>query len=114
METINGSFWMTNSDSILPRNFYNIEKGITTVDKDGMDKTYLWLQKLRGGYIPEHFKCNSTIANGVTIFYSTQGGQVLSSTQVGKLYEYQPGPATVIATGPNVTRIQPNAVCPAR
>lgn len=37
-------------------NFYTVENNQTYIDWDGMDKEYLWLQKLRGGYIPEALK----------------------------------------------------------
>lgn len=37
-------------------NFYTVENNQTYIDWDGMDKEYLWLQKLRGGYITESLK----------------------------------------------------------
>lgn len=67
-----------------------------------------------GGYIGNQIEGNTTLTSGVTVFFKTPSGQELSSTQVGKICEYQPGPATLIATGPGVTRVQPNASCPTR
>jgi outer membrane lipoprotein SlyB len=54
---------------------------------------------------------STVLVEGVSITYEDQG-QIYNSAQVGKLCEFAPGKAVVIATGPGVTRIQPNAPCP--
>ncbi len=51
------------------------------------------------------------LVDGVQLTY-TENEKTLSSAQVGKLCEYKPGTAILIATGPNETRVQANAVCP--
>ena len=53
----------------------------------------------------------STLVDGVTLGYS-EGGNLLSSTQVGEMCQFEPGKALVISTQESETRIQPNAVCP--
>lgn len=37
-------------------NFYNVENDKTFINWEAMDKEYLWLQKLRGGYITDYMK----------------------------------------------------------
>lgn len=54
---------------------------------------------------------STTLVDGVSIAYK-QDGKVFNSAEVGKVCEFQPGTAVMISTGPNETRIQPNAVCP--
>jgi outer membrane lipoprotein SlyB len=53
----------------------------------------------------------TTLVDGVTIGYS-EDGNLLTSTQVGEMCQFQPGKALVVATQENETRVQPNAVCP--
>ncbi len=48
--------------------------------------------------------------NGVQIIYR-EGSRILSSAQVGTPCEYAPGPALVIVTQANETRIQSNHTC---
>lgn len=52
------------------------------------------------------------MVNGVSLTY-TQGKHTYNSAQVGKPCEYTPGRAIMITTSASVTRIQPNATCPA-
>lgn len=52
----------------------------------------------------------TTYVNGVQIAYQ-DGHQAFSSAQVGRLCEYGPGPATLIAMNATQTRIQPNRQC---
>lgn len=52
------------------------------------------------------------LVDGVSITYEEQG-KTFNSAQVGKLCEFVPGKAVVIATSPTETRIQPNSTCPA-
>lgn len=54
---------------------------------------------------------DKTLVDGVSLAY-VEEGKTLSSAQVGKLCEFQPGLAIVISTSPTETRIQPNATCP--
>jgi outer membrane lipoprotein SlyB len=51
------------------------------------------------------------LVDGVSITY-VDNGQTFSSAQVGKLCEFAPGRAVVIATSQTETRIQANATCP--
>lgn len=51
------------------------------------------------------------LVDGVSIAYK-QEGKVYNSAEVGQLCQFQPGTAVMVSTGPNETRIQPNAVCP--
>lgn len=48
---------------------------------------------------------------GVTIGY-TEDGQLHTSTEVGKMCEFQLGQALVVSTSPTETRVQPNSECP--
>jgi outer membrane lipoprotein SlyB len=52
------------------------------------------------------------LVDGVSLTYEDHG-QTFNSAQVGKLCEFKAGRAIVVSTGPGVTRIQPNATCPA-
>lgn len=52
-----------------------------------------------------------TLVPGVSLTY-TLHGQTLNSAQVGKLCQFKPGQAIMVSTGPDSTRIQPDAVCP--
>jgi outer membrane lipoprotein SlyB len=61
---------------------------------------------LAGSMVPD-----KTLVEGVSLTY-VEGGRTLNSAQVGKSCEFKPGKAIVISTGPNETRIQPNAACP--
>lgn len=54
---------------------------------------------------------SQTLVDGVSITY-VQDGQTYNSAQVGALCQFAPGEAVMISTGPNETRIQPNAICP--
>lgn len=54
---------------------------------------------------------DKALVDGVSLAY-VEEGKTLSSAQVGKLCEFQPGMAIVISTSPSETRVQPNAVCP--
>ncbi|WP_207003884.1 hypothetical protein [Trinickia mobilis] len=53
----------------------------------------------------------TVLVDGVSIAYK-QEGKVYNSAQVGQLCQFQPGTAIIVSSGPNETRIQPNAVCP--
>ena len=53
----------------------------------------------------------TVLVDGVSLAYK-QAGKVYNSAQVGQLCQYQPGTAVMVSSGPNETRIQPNAVCP--
>jgi outer membrane lipoprotein SlyB len=53
----------------------------------------------------------TTMVDGVTLGYS-EGGNLLTSTQVGEMCQFAPGKSLVVSTQANETRIQPNAVCP--
>lgn len=55
---------------------------------------------------------DKTLVNGVSITYE-DNGQTFNSAQVGMLCQFAPGKAILISTSANVTRIQPNATCPA-
>jgi outer membrane lipoprotein SlyB len=54
---------------------------------------------------------DQVLVDGVQLTY-VEEGKTLSSAQVGKLCEFKAGPAIVISTGPNETRVQPNNTCP--
>lgn len=55
---------------------------------------------------------DTVLVEGVSIAY-VENGKLFTSAQVGKLCEFKPNAtALIISTGPNETRIQPNAVCP--
>ncbi len=55
---------------------------------------------------------DKVLVEGVSIAY-LENGKMFTSAQVGKLCEFRPNTtALIISTGPNETRIQPNAVCP--
>jgi len=54
---------------------------------------------------------DKVLVDGVSITYN-DSGKIFSSAQVGKMCEYVPGLAVVIATNASETRIQPNAICP--
>ena len=55
---------------------------------------------------------DKVLVEGVSIAY-IENGKIFTSAQVGKLCEFKPNlTALIISTGPNETRIQPNAVCP--
>lgn len=56
---------------------------------------------------------NKVLVNGVTITYS-QNERIYTSTQVGKMCQFQPGIALVVSTKQKETRVQPNAVCPVK
>jgi len=53
----------------------------------------------------------TTLVDGVTLGYN-ESGNLLTSTQVGAMCQFQPGKSLVVSTQANETRIQPNAVCP--
>ncbi|TAM85643.1 MAG: glycine zipper 2TM domain-containing protein [Candidimonas sp.] len=54
---------------------------------------------------------STVLVDGVSIAYK-QDGKVYNSAQVGEQCQFHPGTALMVSTGPNETRIQPNAVCP--
>ncbi|HTI00446.1 MAG TPA: hypothetical protein VL752_05820 [Acidisoma sp.] len=54
---------------------------------------------------------SEALVSGVSITYEDHG-QTYNSAQVGDICEYAPGKAVMVATGPGVTRIQPNTKCP--
>ncbi|MGF6409566.1 glycine zipper 2TM domain-containing protein [Paraburkholderia sp. MM5482-R1] len=54
---------------------------------------------------------DKVLVDGVQLTYK-DAGKVFSSTQVGKACEFTQGIAEVVSTGPNETRVQPNAACP--
>jgi outer membrane lipoprotein SlyB len=54
---------------------------------------------------------STELVDGVSIAYK-QDGKVFNSAEVGQVCQFQPGTAIMISTGPNETRIQPNATCP--
>jgi len=51
------------------------------------------------------------LVDGVSITY-VDHGSTFNSAQVGRLCEYRPGQAIMVATSPSETRIQPNTTCP--
>ena len=54
---------------------------------------------------------DTVLVQGVSIAY-IENGEMLTSSQVGELCEFKANAiALIITTGPNETRIQPNAVC---
>jgi outer membrane lipoprotein SlyB len=53
----------------------------------------------------------TTLVDGVTLGYN-ENGNLLTSTQVGQMCQFQLGRSLVVSTQANETRIQPNAVCP--
>lgn len=57
---------------------------------------------------------DTVLVDGVTIgFRRGSGGQVMTSSQVGRKCEFRPGTALLVSAGsPSETRIQPNATCP--
>lgn len=63
---------------------------------------------LAGSLVP-----GKVLVEGISITYELKG-RTLNSAQVGKQCEFVPGKAVLISTGPGVTRIQPNATCPAQ
>jgi len=55
---------------------------------------------------------DKVLVEGVSIAY-LENGKMFTSAQVGKLCEFKANEvALIISTGPNETRIQPNATCP--
>jgi len=55
---------------------------------------------------------DKVLVDGVMIGY-VKGGKIFTSTQVGRTCEFKAGEeALLISTGPNETRVQPNATCP--
>lgn len=57
---------------------------------------------------------DTVLVEGVTIGFRYENrGQIMTSSQVGKACEFQPGNALMVSTTGTETRIQPNAVCPA-
>lgn len=55
---------------------------------------------------------DKVLVEGVSIAYM-ENDQMLTSSQVGKICEFKVNQtALIISTGPNETRIQPNATCP--
>lgn len=64
-----------------------------------------------GGMIGNTISGSTTLTDGVTVVFKTIHGNYLSSTQVGRMCEYQYGPAVIVATGPGSVRIQPNSSC---
>lgn len=62
-----------------------------------------------GALVPE-----KVLVDGVSLTYVDDKNKTMNSAQVGKLCEYKTGPAIVIATNANETRIQPNATCPTK
>jgi outer membrane lipoprotein SlyB len=54
---------------------------------------------------------STALVDGVSLTYNFNGN-TLNSAQVGEICEYKPGDAVMVSTGPNETRIQPNATCP--
>jgi outer membrane lipoprotein SlyB len=53
---------------------------------------------------------DKTLVEGVSLTYA-ENGKTLSSAQVGKICEFQPGMAIVISSGPNEARLLPNNTC---
>lgn len=65
-----------------------------------------------GGVVAGSMVGDKKIVDGVTIAYKTSiDGKIKTSTQGGKLCEFQTGKALMIITKQNETRIQPNSVC---
>jgi len=56
---------------------------------------------------------STAMVDAVTIGYN-ENGQMHSSTQVGEMCQFKFGQAMVISTQANETRVQPNAICPAK
>lgn len=66
-----------------------------------------------GGAVAGSMVSDKKIVEGVTIAYRLGAkSKVKTSTQAGRLCEFQTGTALMITTTQNETRIQPNAVCP--
>lgn len=66
-----------------------------------------------GGAVAGSMVGDKKIVDGVTIAYKTSiDGKIKTSTQGGKLCEFQTGKALMIITKQNETRIQPNSICP--
>ena len=61
---------------------------------------------LAGSAVP-----GKVLIDGVSLTY-VENGKTFNSAQVGKICEFKPGKAIVIAASPNETRIQSNSQCP--
>jgi outer membrane lipoprotein SlyB len=56
----------------------------------------------------------SVLVEGVSLTYTVgTGGQTLNSVEVGRFCQFHAGQSIMVSTAPGVTRIQPNAACPA-
>ncbi len=66
---------------------------------------------LLGGAVGEGLVPSETLVDGVKILYS-EGGQILTSVQIGKMCQFATGPALVVITRKNETRVQSNAATP--
>lgn len=65
-----------------------------------------------GGVAAGSMVGDKKIVEGVTIAYkASYNAKVKTSTQAGRLCEFQTGPALMIVTKQNETRIQPNSIC---
>lgn len=64
-----------------------------------------------GAGVASMIEPEKVLVNGVTITYSIQGKH-FSSTQVGRICEYNLGPAQLIQTSSGETRVQANTTCP--
>ncbi len=61
-----------------------------------------------GGSVAEAVAGPEALVDGVNILYS-ENGQILNSVQIGKMCEFSAGPAMVLITQQDETRVQPNA-----
>lgn len=68
---------------------------------------------LVGGAAAGSLVSDKILVPGVNLTYEFDG-HTLNSVEVGKACSFQPGQAVMVSTGPGVTRIQPNATCPAK
>ena len=64
-----------------------------------------------GGTIAGSIVSDKKFIDGVSLTY-IENGTLLTSAQVGKPCEFAPGPALVITTSENETRVQPNSIEP--
>jgi outer membrane lipoprotein SlyB len=56
----------------------------------------------------------SVLVEGVSLTYTVGvGAQTMNSVEVGRFCQFHAGQSIMVTTGPGVTRIQPNAECPA-
>lgn len=64
-----------------------------------------------GGAVGGSLVPGRTLVEGVSLTYAFRG-KTMNSAQVGRRCQFRNGKAIMVSTGPNSTRIQPNATCP--